>query len=126
MSDEDKHNALAKALRAKPDESNPRAQLVQRRRRIAQAVASRPIGEVPPRGLLDSGFVPKCPICNHHVWEIRGSERLEGFFEATTTGQVWNAALTEPTQLVLPTIAFVCERCGFIRQHAADKYSHVP
>jgi hypothetical protein len=65
------------------------------------------------------GTVPRCPICGHQSWtKIVPPDLKEGeAFQDLVTG------IRGQQQLVgLETKAFVCEVCGFVRQHYANVY----
>ena len=66
---------------------------------------------------VKEGFIPRCPICGHQEWEVRGPMKpVEGTpFEEAVVG-------FQGGQLMAVKVRhFFCTNCGFVRSHALDK-----
>jgi hypothetical protein len=66
-----------------------------------------------------NGIVPPCPICGNRDWaKVAPHDLKEGErFEEMVIG------VREENQMVgMPVITFVCNVCGFVRQHGKGTY----
>lgn len=60
--------------------------------------------------LNSKGFKMVCPMCGNNHFTV-----VDGYLNNTLQGDLHKLNLSGPS---LPTCAIVCEKCGFISQHA--------
>jgi hypothetical protein len=76
-----------------------------------------PKAAVSPTGTV-MGVVPRCPICGTQAWTlVRPPDLKEG-----ETYQEITTVLRDGALIGMSVRQFVCENCGFVRQHNETTY----